>query len=47
LVGKVEKAVNNGRLLQELVMEAGERYTKALKRERKAKSRAGKKKGRR
>src|SRR5260370_25052902 len=34
LVGKVEKAVNNGRLLQELMMEAGERYTKALKRER-------------
>jgi Family of unknown function (DUF6788) len=46
LVGKVEKAVKNGRLLQELAMEAGERYTKALKSERQAKSQPGMKKGR-
>src|SRR5689334_6709411 len=45
LVGKVEKAVKNGRLLQELAMEAGERYTKALKLQRKAKSRRETEKG--
>ncbi len=37
LAGKVEKAVERGRAMQHLVMEAGERYTKALKRERQQK----------
>ena len=34
LAGKVEKAIANGRVLEELIMEAGERYTRALKQER-------------
>jgi hypothetical protein len=45
LAGKVEKAVENGRLLEELIMEAGERYTRALKQERGLKQES-KKKGR-
>jgi hypothetical protein len=34
LVTEVQSAVGNGRALQELIVEAGERYTRALKRER-------------
>ena len=34
LAGRIEKAIENGRVLEELIMEAGERYTRALKRER-------------
>jgi hypothetical protein len=34
LVGKVEVAVENRKKLQELVVEAGRRYVKALKEER-------------
>jgi hypothetical protein len=45
LAGKVQKAVENGRLLEELIMEAGERYTRALKQERGLKQES-KKKGR-
>lgn len=37
LVGSVEQAIENGRLLETLIMEAGERYTRALKRERQLK----------
>ena len=37
LAGKVEKAIENGRLLEEMIMEAGQRYTLALKREREQK----------
>jgi FtsZ-binding cell division protein ZapB len=45
LVGKVEQAIENGRLLELLIMEAGERYTKALKRERQLRQEQSKKKG--
>ena len=34
LAGKVQKAIGNGRLLEEMIIEAGQRYTRALKRER-------------
>ena len=34
LVGEVRRAVDNGRALQDLLMQAGPRYVKALKRER-------------
>lgn len=34
LVPEVKRAVENGRALQELLYEAGQRYTRALKRER-------------
>lgn len=37
LAGKVEKAVERGRVMQQLMMEAGERYGQALKRERQQK----------
>ena len=37
LAVKVGKAIENGRLLEELIMEAGQRYACALKRERKQK----------
>jgi hypothetical protein len=34
LVGEVRRAVDNGRVLQDLLVQAGPRYVKALKRER-------------
>ena len=34
LVGEVRRAVDNGRALQDLLVQAGPRYVKALKRER-------------
>ena len=34
LVGEVRRAVDNGRTLQDLLVQAGPRYVKALKRER-------------
>lgn len=34
LADKVQKAINNGRQIEELMMEAGQRYTRALKNER-------------
>lgn len=34
LAGKVERAIESGRVLEELIMEAGRRYTIALKGER-------------
>src|ERR1700686_3856576 len=34
LVGEVRRAVENGRALQDLLVQAGPRYVKALKRER-------------
>jgi hypothetical protein len=34
LTGEIQHAVSNGRNLQELIVEAGERYTRALKNER-------------
>jgi hypothetical protein len=34
LVAEVSKAVDNGRALQDLLYEAGQRYARALKRER-------------
>jgi hypothetical protein len=34
LVGKVRRAIDNGRALQDLLVQAGPRYIKALKRER-------------
>lgn len=37
LAGEVAEAVERGRAMQELIMEAGERYTQALKRERQQK----------
>ena len=37
LVEKVRRAVDNGRALQDLLMQAGPRYVKALKRARKSK----------
>lgn len=36
LVAEVQRALDNGRVVQELLREAGERYTKALKRQRSA-----------
>jgi hypothetical protein len=36
LVADVKKAVENGRALQDLLYEAGQRYARALKRERAA-----------
>lgn len=36
LVPEVKKAIENGRVLQELLYEAGQRYARALKRERAA-----------
>lgn len=48
LVDKVEEAIKNGRELELLIMEAGERYTKVLKRERQERElKQGKKKGER
>jgi len=46
LAPKVEKAIERGRAMQELVMEAGERYTRALKRERQLKRKLAKTPGR-
>ena len=34
LVGDVRRAIDNGRALQDLLMQAGQRYVEALKRER-------------
>jgi hypothetical protein len=34
LVGEVRRAIDNGRALQDLLIQAGPRYVKALKRER-------------
>jgi hypothetical protein len=34
LVGEVRRAVDNGRALQDLLVQAGPRYVKTLKRER-------------
>src|SRR5216684_6253498 len=34
LIGEVRRAVDNGRALQDLLVQAGPRYVKALKRER-------------
>jgi hypothetical protein len=45
LVDKVEHAIENGRLLELLIMEAGERYTKVLKRQRQLKQEQSKKRG--
>jgi hypothetical protein len=36
LVPEVQRALDNGRVVQELLREAGERYVKALKRQRSA-----------
>ena len=41
LATEVQSAVSNGRTLQELIAEAGERYTRALKRERNQKAAEG------
>jgi hypothetical protein len=38
LAAELQGAVSNGRALQELIAEAGERYTRALKRERNRKA---------
>jgi hypothetical protein len=37
LVGEIRKAIDNGRELQKLLFEVGERYARALKREEKKK----------
>jgi len=42
LAGDVEKAVERGRAMQELIMEAGQRYTQALKQERQEKQKQAK-----
>jgi hypothetical protein len=39
LVSDIESAIQNGRKLQQLVNEAGVRYTQAVKRERMSQSR--------
>jgi len=36
LADQVQRAINNGRQLEELMMEAGQRYTRALKNERRS-----------
>lgn len=36
LVPEIQRALDNGRVIQELLYEAGERYAKALKRQRSA-----------
>ena len=36
LADKVQQAINKGRQLEELIMEAGQRYTRALKNERRS-----------
>jgi len=39
LTDQVQQAINNGRQLEELIMEAGQRYTQALKNERRSEKR--------
>jgi len=36
LAGKIQQAIDNGRQLQDLIVEAGKRYTRALKTQRRA-----------
>jgi hypothetical protein len=47
LAGEVEAAIERGRQLRELIVEAGERYAKALKQERQQRQKRAGLKGRR